>query len=85
MRERSAPPRHVTERHELRERRFARIRAEVYLEARQVVHEHRRSVRERFEKQGLEVINLDPAAFAELIKFELEVFAKLAKDMNLKM
>ena len=41
--------------------------------------------RARFEKQGLEVINLDPTAFAELIKFELEVFAKLAKDMNLKM
>lgn len=41
--------------------------------------------RARFEKQGLEVINLDPAAFEDLIKNELEIFAKLAKDMNLKM
>jgi len=46
---------------------------------------NRPEFRARFEKQGLEVINLDPTAFAELIKFELEVFAKLAKDMNLKM
>lgn len=46
---------------------------------------NRPDFRERFEKQGLEVINLNPVAFAELIKFELQVFAKLAKDMNLRM
>jgi len=41
--------------------------------------------RDRFERQGLEVTNLEPAALDALIKTELEVFAKLAKDMNLKM
>ena len=46
---------------------------------------NRPEFRARFEKQGLEVINLNPAAFDDLIKLELEVFAKLAKDMNLKM
>lgn len=46
---------------------------------------NRPDFRTRFEKQGLEVMNLDPAAFDDLIKIELEVFVKLAKDMNLKM
>ena len=46
---------------------------------------NRPDFRARFEKQGLEVMNLDPAAFDDLIKIELEVFVKLAKDMNLKM
>jgi len=46
---------------------------------------NRPDFRARFEKQGLEVMNLDPAAFDRLIKTELDVFAKLAKDMNLKM
>jgi tripartite-type tricarboxylate transporter receptor subunit TctC len=45
----------------------------------------RPDVRERFQRQGLEVMNLDPAAFDALIRDELEAFAKLATDMNLKM
>ena len=46
---------------------------------------NRPEFRDRFERQGLEVTNLEPAALDALIKTELEVFAKLAKDMNLKM
>lgn len=46
---------------------------------------NRPEFRDRFERQGLEVTNLEPAAFDALIKAELEIFAKLAKDMNLKM
>ena len=46
---------------------------------------NRPEFRDRFERQGLEVTNLEPAALDALIKTELEVFARLAKDMNLKM
>jgi tripartite-type tricarboxylate transporter receptor subunit TctC len=46
---------------------------------------NRPSFRDNFLRQGSEVMNLDPAAFDALIKAELEIFAKLAKDMNLKM
>jgi tripartite-type tricarboxylate transporter receptor subunit TctC len=46
---------------------------------------NRPEFRDRFERQGLEVTDLGPAALDALIKTELEVFAKLAKDMNLKM
>jgi tripartite-type tricarboxylate transporter receptor subunit TctC len=46
---------------------------------------NRPEFRDRFERQGQEVMNLDPAALDALIRAELEVFAKLAKDMNLKM
>ena len=45
----------------------------------------RPEIREKIQRQGLEIMNLDPAAFDALIKDELAVFAKLAKDMNLKM
>ena len=40
----------------------------------------RPDVWEKLTRQGLEIMNLDPAAFDALIKDELEVFAQLAKD-----